>query len=206
MLFSNRRDAAQKLIPLLEKYRNDDSVVVAVPRGGVVVGYHIAKHFHFPLEIVLTKKIGHPFNKEYAIGAVSLESEFTDAPGNVPESYIASEIQQIRHALKERYKTFMGGKKPIDLKGKTIILVDDGIATGSTLIAAIRLLRLQNPGKIVIAAPVSPPDTLKRLKEQVEDLICLHSPFDFVGVGQFYVDFAEVTDEEVIPLLQKLHP
>lgn len=204
MLFRDRYDAALKLIPLLEKYKHEQGVVFAVPRGGVPIGYYIAKHYNLPLELLLTKKIGHPWSEELAIGAVSLDGHIIDPRHNVPETYIEGEIKKIREALKERYKKFMGDNHvPIDIENKIVIIVDDGIATGYTMLAAIKMIKQKNPKKIIVAVPVAPPETVKKIKEQVDNFICLHSPEDFFGVGQFYEDFSQVSDEEVIQLLQE---
>ncbi len=201
MQFENRYDAAKKLAARLEKYRKQPGVIFAVPRGGVPIGYYLASHFNFPLELLLTKKIGHPLNPELAIGAVSLESEVIDPRHDVPREYIDREIRRIRKTLRERYHVFMGDKEPADVTGKTVILIDDGIATGNTMMASIELLRNRNPGKIVVATPVAPPETAGRISEMVDDFVCLYTPEYFMGVGEFYNDFSQVTDEEVIELL-----
>jgi len=202
MMFKNRYDAALKLIPFLEKYKNERGVVFAIPRGGVPIGYYISKHYNLPLELLLTKKIGHPGNEEFAIGAVSLEDYIIDERHNIPESYIENEIKRIRESLKERYKKFMGDRKPVDMEDKIVIIVDDGIATGNTLLAAIRMMRQKHPKKIVVAVPVAPREAAEKIKKHVDDFICLHIADDFYGVGQFYLDFSEVSDEEVIQLLK----
>lgn len=202
MMFKNRYDAALKLIPFLEKYKNERGVVFAIPRGGVPIGYYISKHYNLPLELLLTKKIGHPENEEFAIGAVSLEDYIIDERHNIPESYIENEIKRIRESLKERYKKFMGDRKPVDMEDKIVIIVDDGIATGNTLLAAIRMMRQKHPKKIVVAVPVAPREAAEKIKKHVDDFICLHIADDFYGVGQFYLDFSEVSDEEVIQLLK----
>ena len=201
MIFEDRYDAALKLIPFLEKYKNERGVVLAVPRGGVPIGYYIAKNFDLPLEILLTKKIGHPWNEEVAVGAVSLEGYVIDKSINLPEAYLKSEISRIMESLKERYKKFMGERKPIDVENKVVIIVDDGVATGNTLIAAIQLIREKHPKKIVVAVPVAPSYTAQKLKTIVDDFICLHVSDEFYGVGQFYRDFSQVSDEEVMHLL-----
>jgi len=203
MLFKNRYDAALKLIPFLEKYKNERRVVFAIPRGGVPIGYYIAKHYNLPLELLLTKKIGHPLNQEVAIGAVSLEDYIIDKRQNIPEYYIENEIKRIRESLKERYKKFMGNRKPVDVEGKIIIITDDGIATGNTLFAALRMIRQKHPKKIVVAVPVAPRVMTEKIKNQLDDFICLHKADDFYGVGQYYLDFSQVTDEEVILLLKE---
>jgi predicted phosphoribosyltransferase len=201
MRFHNRIDAAHQLIPLLEKFKQEACVVLAVPRGGVPIGYEIAAHFRFPLDILLAKKIGHPASSELAIGAVSLEDAVIDDRHGITDSYIQGEIMKIRQRLMERQKKFLGDRQPVSLKGKTVIITDDGIATGHTLLAAIKLIRTQQPKKIVIAVPVAPIRAAQKIQTVVDDFICLHTPYDFFGVGQFYHDFSQVSDEEVISLL-----
>lgn len=201
MIFKDRLDAAEQLIPFLEKYRNSDGVVLAVPRGGVPLGWYISKKLNLPLEIILTKKIGHPQSPEYAIGAVSLEGSIRNENTGVPDDYFTSEIERIRKILFDRYTRFMGTRKPIDLKNKTVIIVDDGVATGNTMLASLQLIRKKQPGKIIMAIPVAPPDTYEKLKPFTDELICLQTPDDFIGVGQYYDDFEQVSDEDVIHLL-----
>jgi putative phosphoribosyl transferase len=205
MLFKDRYDAALKLIPYLEKYRHEPGIVFAVPRGGVPIGYHIAKNYNLPLELLLTKKIGHPWNKELAIGAVSLEDDIIDEHHHIPQSHIEKEIAKIRESLKERYKRFMGDRKPADVKDKIVIVVDDGVATGNTLFSAIRMIRHRHPKKIVVAVPVAPVETADKLKKEVDDFICLYTFENFGGVGLYYSDFSQVTDEEVIQLLKEVN-
>jgi putative phosphoribosyl transferase len=205
MIYKNRYDAALKLIPLLKKHIDKNSVVLAVPRGGVPIGYYIAKNYNIPMELLLTKKIGHPSNSEVAIGAVSLEDQILDYYPNISETYINTEIKRIRESLKQRNVKFMGNRKPIDLKDKTVIIVDDGIATGNTLLLAIQMIRKKNPKKIVVAVPVSPDDTADRIKNKVEEFICPYITNDFIGVGGYYFDFSEVSDDEVIKFTNDLN-
>jgi putative phosphoribosyl transferase len=202
MLFKDRYDAALQLIPHLKKYNVKHAVILAVPRGGVPIGYHIAKKYNMPLEILLTKKIGHPWNEELAIGAVSLEGQIIDKRHNIPMAYIENEIKIIRQSLYERYEKFMGNRTPIDVKDKVVIIVDDGIATGNTLLAAIKMIRQKHPEKIVVAVPVAPFDTAEQIEQEVDDLICIHKIQHFTGVGGYYDDFSQVDDEEVIELLK----
>ena len=202
-MFRDRIDAAQRLIEKLKEHRIEDGIVLAVPRGGVPVGYEIAKALRLPLEIFLSKKIGHPNNPEFAIGSVTLNGTVVNE--NVmgaDEEYITGQSKKILRELKERFKTFMGNKKSTDLKGKTIILTDDGVATGSTLISAVESIRKSDPKKIIIAVPVSPPETARILKQLADEFICLYTPSDFFGVGQYYYDFSQVEDEEVVQLLK----
>jgi putative phosphoribosyl transferase len=205
MHYTNRYDAALKLIPLLEKYHDDDAVILAVPRGGVPIGYAIAKKFDIPLDLLLTKKIGHPMNSEVAIGAVSLEDEILDDYPYISEEYINTEIKEIRAKLKQRFKKFMGNRKPIDLKNKTVIIVDDGIATGNTLLAAIQMVRNKSPKKIVVAVPVAPDDAAERIKSKVDEFICPFITDAFIGVGGYYFDFSQVSDEDVIKIMTDIH-
>lgn len=205
MYFLDRYDAAMKLIPLLEKYRYEDGVVLAVPRGGVPIGYYIAMQLDFPLDLLMTKKIGHPYNEEYAIGAVGMEGSIIEDTSSVPNEYIVEEISRIRKELSERYKKFMGNKEPVDISNKIVIVVDDGVATGRTILATLKMLRKKNPKKLVVAVPVSSVQAAEKISELVDDFICLHTPEPFFGVGRFYEDFSQTTDEEVITLLKELN-
>jgi len=201
MKFKDRRDASLQLIPFLEKYKYTNGVVIAVPRGGVPLGYHIARSFNFPLEIVLVKKISHPVNPEYAIGAVSLNSELIEPDHGVSDEYFKNEIERIRKTLRQRYSMFLKGRNPVDLKGRTVIIVDDGIATGNTMITSIKMMRSQSPSKIIVAVPVAPAETLKKIQLVADEVVCLLVPEKFYGVGQFYEDFSEVTDDQVVRML-----
>lgn len=205
-MYTNRKEAANLLAERLLDYKNQkETVIVAIPRGGVPMGYEISKKLNLPLEIVLSKKIGHPFNKEYAIGAVTLESRIlSDAAAEVSKVYIEDETKKIRDLLKQRYQWYYGAKTPQKLTNKTVILVDDGIATGNTLISCIKLLEQQKPLGIIVALPVAPPSALKKIKElpAVNTVICLLTPRDFQAVGQFYKEFYQVDDQEVIQLLK----
>lgn len=201
-MFYNRDDAAQQLAEGLKKYRNEDAIILAVPRGGVPIGKIVSRVLGFPLDIILTKKIGHPANKEYAIGAVGInDSYFTDAGDSVSSDYVKQEVERVRSGLKERYELYMGDKEPLDLYNKTVIIVDDGIATGSTLLATIKLARAKGAVKVIIAAPVGPPRSVKKLREAADEVVCLHVPPDFNAVGQYYQEFDQVSDDEVRAML-----
>jgi putative phosphoribosyl transferase len=205
MRFKDRHAAALELIPYLDKYRNESGIILAVPRGGVPIAYPIAKSLNLPLELLMTKKIGHPANKEFAIGAVSLQDHIVDDTFSIPQYYIDAEIQNIRESLKEKYRKFAGKREPTDLENKTVIIIDDGIATGNTILSSIKMLRQQKPKKLVIAVPVAPADTVSKLKEQVDDIVCLYTPDPFLGVGLHYVDFSQVSDEEVIRMMRDIN-
>lgn len=204
-MFKDRIEAGKLLAAKLDKYKDDPAIVLAVPRGGVPVAYQVARKFDFPLEVVLTKKIGHPNHKEYAIGAASLSDYFVIPHQNVPPEYIERELVSIRERLKEMYRKFIGDAPPEKIEGKTVIVIDDGIATGNTILATIRLIRQSRPGKIVIGVPVASKDAVQKLAKEVEEIVTVLIPEEFFGVGAFYENFNQVTDEEVMLYLEKLN-
>lgn len=204
MIYTNRQDASLKLISLLDKFKNDKCVILAIPRGGVPIGYYIARKFHFPMDLLLTKKIGHPLNKEVAIGAVSLENEIIDDYPYISKGYIDDQILEIRGALKKRYEKFVDNRTPVNVKNKTVIIVDDGIATGNTLLAAIKMIRGKSPKKIVVAVPIAPTDSAQKIGDNVDEFICPLITDDFIGVGGYYMDFSQVSDEEVVQFMNKI--
>jgi putative phosphoribosyl transferase len=204
MKFKNREEAALLLVEKLKEYKDENAVVLAIPRGGVPLGYIIAKSLNLPLEIVLSKKIGHPFHKEYAIGAVTLKNRvLSNAANDIPEDYIESETEKIRENLRQRHQKFCGAKKDLNLHGKILLVVDDGVATGNTMLSILEMLHEEKPKKIVVAVPVSPPDAIQNFQNSpfIDEVICLMIPLDFRAVGQFYEDFGEVDDEQVKQLL-----
>jgi predicted phosphoribosyltransferase len=201
-LFQNREDAGQKLAEKLEKYRNSNAVVLGIPRGGIALGYEVAKELHLPLDIVLSKKIGHPLSPEFAIGSVSLDTVVLDEHPGISEDYIDNEIHRIRLALKEKQKLYEGTHTPIEIRDKPVIIVDDGIATGNTLLATVQLLRKSGASFIVAATPVIPSSRVSAIEKKLDELIYLAAPEYFPGVGIFYQDFEQVNDEEVVMLLE----
>jgi predicted phosphoribosyltransferase len=202
MIFRNRLQAAKMLAAKLEKYAGQYGVVLAVPRGGVPIAHYLARHLGLPLDLVMTKKIGHPYNPEYAIGAVSLEGSVVDEREDVSKEYVLAETKRIQQEMRERYRYYRNDEPPEDVQGKAVVIVDDGIATGKTMLATIQLLRAKHPKKVIVAVPVAPPATAEKIKAQADEFICLSTPFNFVGVGQFYRDFSPVEDAEVIRLLR----
>ncbi|MBG6110747.1 putative phosphoribosyltransferase [Flavobacterium sp. CG_23.5] len=205
-MFEDRIEAAVLLSERLKKYKNSNAIVLAVPRGGVPIGLIIAKNLHLPLDIVLSKKIGHPYNKEFAVGAVSMNSMIIDKHPDVHQAYIDQETIRLRKLLKEKYKLYMGNREPLDIHGKNIILVDDGIATGNTLLVSIAMLRKKNPAKIIVAVPVVPYDTVTKFEDSADEFIYIIASKQFRGVGGFYQEFTQVEDEEVIQMLQLPKP
>ncbi len=200
-ILKDRTEAGLLLSEKLKKYQNTHSVVLAVPRGGVPIGFMIAKSLSLPLDITLSKKIGHPYNKEFAIGAVSMESMVLDEHPAIPKEYIEEEIIRLRKLMSSKYKLYMGDRKPIDIAGKNVILVDDGIATGNTLLASIKMLRKRYPAKIIVAVPVLPIDTVSIFEKNTDEFVYLIASKYFKGVGGFYEDFQQVEDEEVIKIM-----
>lgn len=203
-MFKDRIEAGMLLAAKLRKYKNDPGVVLAIPRGGVPVAYAVARELGFPIEVALTKKIGHPMNKEYAIGAASLTDYFITPHEYVPEEYIQKELKDIRIRLKEMYKRFMGDHEPDKLEGKTVIVIDDGIATGNTILGTVHVLQKSKPGKIIIGVPVASQSAVRKLSKEVDEVVAVMIPEEFYGVGAFYEDFTQVSDEEVMLYLDKL--
>lgn len=209
LMFKDQFAAGELLAERLQEYKNQNAMILAIPRGGVVTGAGLAKKLGLPLDIIVTHKIGAPENPELAIGAVGeTEGSFWLNEGlmrelGVDEGYVGKEIEIQQREIKRREKIYRQGKSPLDLKNKTVILVDDGIATGATMMAALREVRNVEPKKIVVAIPVSAADTLGKLKKEADEVICLEKPELFFAVGQWYDNFKQFTDEEIVKLL---HP
>ncbi|MBQ0734730.1 phosphoribosyltransferase [Aquimarina celericrescens] len=203
--FRDRIQAGLQLAKELHSYKDKPVVVLAIPRGGLPLGAAVARVLEAPLDVALTKKIGHPYNKEYAIGAVSLNSRILSAALEASEEYIEEETKRIREVLIHRQKQYYKNLKPQNLKDKTVIIVDDGIATGNTILATIELIYQNQPAKIIVAVPVAPATAVEKLKSSahVDEVICLHTPNNFRAVGQFYDEFNTVTDEEAIRILEE---
>ena len=203
-MFTNREQAGIQLAVALAHYKGRDAVILAVPRGGVPVAYEVAQYLELPMDIILTKKIGHPMNKEYAIGAASMDDYFVIPHEDVSQKYIASEVEDIRSKLKESYDKFINNRQQETLYNKIVIVVDDGIATGNTLLATVNLLKKSHPSKIIIATPVASSSGKIKLASVADEVISLLVPEEFYGVGAFYEDFEQVSDAEVIYLLNEI--
>lgn len=206
MYFQDRRDAGRKLAVLLKDYRDKDVVVFALPRGGVAVGVEVAKALDAPLDLIITRKLGHPLNPELAIGAVAedghllLEGVWKEQIDHV---WLGDQIaEQIAEARRRREKYVDGRTVPVE--GRTAILVDDGIATGLTIRLGIRELRLRKPARVVVAVPVSPEETAETVRREADEFVALEVPEFFAGaIGFYYFDFEPVEDEEVIRLMEE---
>lgn len=209
MIFSNREEAGRKLASHLAKYADrPDVIVLGVPRGGVPIAYEVATRLHLPLDVFVLRKLGVPGHEELAFGAIGsggvrvLNSEVVEELG-ITAHAISSVTRAERRELERRERLFRGDRPPLDVNGRIVILVDDGIATGASVRAAIAALRQMEPAAIVIATPVAPLRTCNLLQPEVDDLVCLEMPEPFYGVGQFYHDFSQVSDEEVSELLDR---
>lgn len=207
-MFRDRIDAGEQLAEKLLHYKaQENAVVVGLPRGGVPVAYEICQHLNLPLDIVCPRKIGAPGNKEFAIGAITETGDgIFDADVierlDIPQIYIDKEVEKQKKEALYRLETYRKGMPPRNFKGKTVIIVDDGLATGSTMKAAIKSIRSEGAEEIVVAVPVSPPDTLDEIEAIVDEVVCLGTPLYFQAVGQFYNDFSPTEDEEVIALMK----
>lgn len=205
--FRDRKNAGQQLALKLSPFKKDPhAIVVALPRGGVVVGKAIADRLDLPLEITVPRKISLPSHPEFALGAITETGEgfFNEAllrHYNFSLAQIEEQVEKEKKEAQRRLKLYRAGRPPASLKDKTVILVDDGIATGFTTVAALHSLRKQHPKKIILAVPVAPPELKAKMEEQVDTLVVLHFPEPFYAVGRFYADFTQTTDEEVIQLL-----
>lgn len=201
-LFNNREDAAEQLIQHLRTKDTKNILVLAIPRGGVPVAAVIAREFQLPMDLMMVKKIGMPGHSELAVGAVSLVSEIIDPRFSVDAAYLDDEISRIRQQMHERYSSLSGRILPMPLTAKEVWIVDDGIATGNTMAAAIQMARSQQVSKVIVIAPVASHSAWKWMKTLADEVICILHPADFMAVGQYYVDFSQVEDSEVQSLLQ----
>jgi putative phosphoribosyl transferase len=205
--FADRVDAGKRLTSALADFAGKNGIVLAIPRGGVVVGYEIAKALNLPLDVIIPRKIGAPNNPELAIGAMTedgtiiLDDRLVTYMG-VTQEYIKEESERQKHEIERRLKLYRQDTPYPSLKGLEVILVDDGIATGSTMKAALASVKNRGAGTVTVAVPVSPPSTIKELKKQADKVVCLYTPEYFSAIGEFYRDFTQTTDEEVIQLLK----
>jgi predicted phosphoribosyltransferase len=207
--FRNRTDAGRQLAEKLAAYANrPDVLVLALPRGGVPVAFELARAFGAPLDVFLVRKLGVPGYEELAMGAVAtggvrvLNDEIVRGFG-ISEHEIDAVVARELRELSRRDRLYRGDRPPSDVAGRTVILVDDGLATGATMRAAVRALRQQQPGRIVAAVPTASPDTCQVLKAEADDVICAITPEPFFAVGHWYDDFTQTTDDEVRELLAR---
>lgn len=207
--FQNREEAGRILAAKLMLYANrPDTLILALPRGGVPIGYEIARALNLPLDVIIVRKLGVPGHEELAMGAIAsggvrvLNRSVIESLRIPPDSLEAVEKREALELMR-REATYRGNRQPASVKGKTVILVDDGVATGSTMRVAISALREQHAGRIIVATPVAPPTVRWEMEALVEDFVALVMPEDFFGVGQWYGDFTQVSDDTVYKLLRK---
>jgi putative phosphoribosyl transferase len=209
MIFKNRTDAGRKLAARLQRYADrGDVLVLALPRGGVPVAYEVAKELKAPLDIFLVRKLGVPGYEELAMGAlasggVRVINEDVVRQLNIPGEVIDAVAAYEQRELERRERLYRGNRPPPNVNGRVAILIDDGLATGSTMRAAAAALRKQGPARIVVAVPVSSPETCDEFRSEVDDIVCAVTPEPFRGVGLWYEDFSQITDEEVRELLER---
>ena len=209
-MFRDRSEAGERLAARLQVYRDAQPVVLALPRGGVPVGFEIARALKAPLDLLFVRKIGVPWQPELAAAAVAevggsemVRNEHVIRHAAIPDEYLIDQAAYELAEIARRRSLYRGGKPVIDVTGKTAIVVDDGIATGATVRAALRALRRAHPAKIVLAVPVAPEETAAKLAEEADEICCLEMPADFGAISQFYRSFRQTSDEEVIDLLRR---
>lgn len=208
MTFRDRREAGKALAKELAFLKGQkDVLVLAIPRGGVVVGYQVAEELGIPLDIYITRKIGAPYNPELALGAVAsdgsviLDEALLQRLGVSPD-FVEGEKKRQQAEIARRLDKYRGNRPALDLTGKTVILVDDGVATGATTLATLRALKKQPIARLILAIPVGPPDVIETLAKEADQIVCLSTPEPFWAVGSFYLVFDQTSDEEVLKLLQ----
>jgi len=206
-IFADRVEAGRMLASELLDYAQEDTIVLAIPRGGVVVGYEIAHKLIVPLDIIVPRKIGAPNNPELAIGAMTedgtviLDEKLVEYL-NVSEAYVREESRRQQLEIERRLKLYRGETPYPNLEDRSVIIVDDGVATGSTIKAALASVRKKGARFVVIAVPVGPPSTIRELEKEADRVLCLFTPEPFYAIGQFYRNFSQTTDEEVTRLLR----
>jgi predicted phosphoribosyltransferase len=210
-MFNDRADAGRQLAGALQKFQAWNPLVLALPRGGVVVGAEIARALGCDLEVVLVKKLRAPGSPELALGAVSEGGEVYVNPEVVniteaEEAYVEDEANERLAEIAKQRKLYRAYKPPVPVTGRTAILIDDGLATGATMVAAVQVTALARPQRLVVAVPVSAPEALRMIQamKQVDETVCLLTPIWFEGVGQFYRDFGQIEDGEVVKILREL--
>ncbi len=208
-MFTDRNDAGRKLAERLAFLKDDSNVIVlGIPRGGIIVAAEIARALAAPLDIFISHKISAPDNPEFALGALTSAGEVWLDEAIIEQMHfdrarIARQIEQTRGEIARRMKKYRGKRQPLDGRGKTVIVADDGVATGSTMFAALRALRKQAPARLLLAVPVGPPETMKQLALECDEVVVLHTPAAFWAVSRFYTAFEQVEDAQVAHVLEK---
>lgn len=206
MPFRNRTEAAHRLAERLVEYKGCNPLILAIPRGAVPMARILADSLGGELDVVLVRKLGAPGNPEFAIGSMDESgwtyiADYARTIGATPE-YIEREKAHQMQTMRERRAQYTPIRPPIDPAGRIVIVIDDGLATGSTMISALHALRARVPSKLICAVPVAPPDTIEKVRGYCDEVVCLETPWDFQAVGQFYAEFPQVEDDEVITILR----
>ena len=208
MIFADRVEAGERLAVALARFKGADAVVLAIPRGGVIVGEAVARALGLPLDVVVPRKIGAPGNPELGLGAIApgvrvLDRWLIERLG-VSQGYLEREIEAQEREIERRERTYRAGRPPVDVAGRGAIVVDDGVATGGTAVAALRWARGAGASPVVLAVPVAPPASVDRLAAEADDVVVLATPEPFFAVGEWYRRFDQTTDEEVIAALARV--
>jgi len=207
MAFQNRNEAADRLAVALDAYKGQNPLILAIPRGAVPMGQRLARALGGELDVVLVRKLRAPFNPEFAIGSIDESgwtyiADYAESAGGTP-TYLEQEKRAQLATIHQRRAQYTPLRPPIDPAGRIVIVVDDGLATGATMISALHALRAKKPERLICAVPVAPPDTLEKIRGYADEVVCLQAPMFFQAVGQFYADFPQVDDSEVEAILKQ---